>query len=122
MVFRDDYEYIASTAIKKYSKPDINEVFCFIDPKRCFNRFVNAFAWHPTLTGVFVASYTYKTLNTYSRGNINKKINKLLHAIILFQNCLKTVHFCRFVFYNRCIFYIPFVFFKTKNYQVKKNC
>lgn len=67
-IYRDDYEHIAEKAIKKYSKPVIKEVFCFIDPQRCFNRFVNAFAWHPTLSGVFVASYTYKTLNTFARG------------------------------------------------------
>lgn len=66
---RDDYEQIASNAIKRFIRPVITEVFCFIDPKRCANRFVNAFAWHPTLSGVFVASYTYKTLNTFSRGD-----------------------------------------------------
>lgn len=78
-LYRDDYEHIATKSIKKYSKPVINEVFCFIDPKRCFNRFVSAFAWHPTLSGVFVASYTYKTLNTFSRGKLNSQNKLFVH-------------------------------------------
>lgn len=65
---RDDYALIESHAIKRYETPEIVEVCCFIDLKICYDRFVNAFAWHPTLSGVFVASYTYKTINVLAQG------------------------------------------------------
>lgn len=70
IIFRDDYALISSKAVKQYTKPVIREAFCFIDPKKCSDRFVNAFAWHPTMSGIFVASYTYKTLNTFAKGKI----------------------------------------------------
>lgn len=78
-MYRDDYAVIESQAIRKYETPVITEVCCFIDPKICFDRFVNAFAWHPTLSGVFVASYSYKTLNVLFQGKLN--------AILIVINC-----------------------------------
>lgn len=73
---RDDYKHIALKSIKQYVEPVITEVFCFIDPIRCADRFVNAFAWHPTLSGIFVASYTYKVLSTFAKGDYNFAKNK----------------------------------------------
>lgn len=67
-MYRDDYALIEKEALKKYETPEIVEIRCFIEPKICNERFVNAFAWHPTLSGVFVASYTYQTMNVLLRG------------------------------------------------------
>lgn len=66
---RDDYELIASESMKQYVAPVITEFCCFIDPTRCADRLVSAFAWHPYLSGIFVTSYTYKALNTFAKGN-----------------------------------------------------
>lgn len=66
---RDDYTLISKTTVKQYVKPRIKESFCFIDAQRCSDRFVSGFAWHPTLSGVFVASYCFNTPNTFLQGN-----------------------------------------------------
>lgn len=98
-LFSDDYTEISSTAVKQYTRPRIKESFCFIDPKRCADRFVSGFAWHPTLSGVFVASYCFTTTNTFVQGN-------MVH-----------LYFAPIQFHRRLEFAI---LFQTKKIQLKK--
>ncbi|XP_031627764.1 WD repeat-containing protein 63 [Contarinia nasturtii] len=90
-MYRDDYEQIASKSITQYIEPVITEVFCFIDPKRCTDRVVSAFAWHPNLSGIFVASYTYKALNTFAKDEkisddeMNKRSVMLSNPVLMWS-------------------------------------
>lgn len=67
-VYKDDYAALETEEIRKFEMPEIREVNCFIDAKIMKERYVNGFAWHPSLSGVFVASYTYKTMNLLLQG------------------------------------------------------
>lgn len=67
-VYKDDYAALETKEIRRFEMPEINEVNCFIDAKIMKERFVNGFAWHPSLSGVFVASYTYNTMNLLLKG------------------------------------------------------
>lgn len=66
--FRDDYAALETEAIRKFEMPNISEVSCFIDSEIMKERYVNGVAWHPSLSGIFVASYTFNTVNLLSQG------------------------------------------------------
>lgn len=74
-VYRDDYAALETEEIRRFEMPEINEVNCFIDAKIMKDRYVNGFAWHPSLSGVFVASYTYNTMNLLLKGRLSLYLN-----------------------------------------------
>lgn len=59
-MYRNDYPFIARTAVTKYQTPYIEEVCCFAYIAKCKGRYVTSMDWHPEFSGVCVVSYGYK--------------------------------------------------------------
>lgn len=62
--YRDDYTLLAKKQFVSYTQPYLEEVFCFTDLKKTCKQYVCAIDWHPSLSGLFIASYAQHTLNT----------------------------------------------------------
>lgn len=73
-MYRNDYPYISNKKISKSNVPALKELFSFADFSKTSKRFVASMDWHPTFSGVCVASYTFSTLATTISKNTNSDV------------------------------------------------
>ncbi|XP_035782323.1 WD repeat-containing protein 63-like [Anopheles albimanus] len=59
--YRYEYDAIARQPVQCYRTPLITERLSFMDRSRTIGRYVRSIDWHPELSGIFVASYTFET-------------------------------------------------------------
>lgn len=64
-MYRDDYNLIAKKDFPRFQTPVLEETFCFADISKTKNRFVSSVSWHPHLSGIVAASYTFETFSTF---------------------------------------------------------
>lgn len=64
-MYRDDYNLIAKKDFPRFQTPVLEELFCFADISKTKNRFVSSVSWHPHLSGIVAASYTFETFSTF---------------------------------------------------------
>ncbi|XP_059612772.1 dynein axonemal intermediate chain 3 [Phlebotomus argentipes] len=60
-MYRNDYILARSKRLAPFKVPQLSEKFCFADITKTSGRRVHCIEWHPTLSGIFVASYTFDT-------------------------------------------------------------
>uniref|UniRef100_A0A182YQU8 WD repeat-containing protein 63 n=1 Tax=Anopheles stephensi TaxID=30069 RepID=A0A182YQU8_ANOST len=71
-LYRDEYDCIAQKLVPAYRTPQIDEVLSFMNRSLCIGRSVCSMDWHPELSGVFVASYTFETLSKHANKQHNQ--------------------------------------------------
>uniref|UniRef100_A0A182PNG8 WD repeat-containing protein 63 n=1 Tax=Anopheles epiroticus TaxID=199890 RepID=A0A182PNG8_9DIPT len=72
-LYRNEYDCISRTPVPAYRTPRIDEVLSFMNRALCIGRSVRALDWHPELSGIFAASYTFETLSQHAA---NKQHNQ----------------------------------------------
>ncbi|XP_055683423.1 dynein axonemal intermediate chain 3 [Lutzomyia longipalpis] len=60
-MYRNDYILARSKRLSPFQVPHLAEKFCFADISKTSGRRVQCIEWHPTVSGVFVASYAFDT-------------------------------------------------------------
>ncbi|XP_004518912.1 WD repeat-containing protein 63 [Ceratitis capitata] len=60
-MYRNDYAYICNKPIEHYSTPHLEEILCFANISKSYERYVCGIDWYSTLSGLIVTSYTFNT-------------------------------------------------------------
>ncbi|XP_055711511.1 dynein axonemal intermediate chain 3 [Phlebotomus papatasi] len=60
-MYRNDYVLARSKRLAPFQVPKLTEKFCFADITKTSGRRVHCIEWHPTVSGIFVASYAFDT-------------------------------------------------------------
>ncbi|GAB0095994.1 WD repeat-containing protein 63 [Sergentomyia squamirostris] len=60
-MYRNDYILARSKHLAPFQVPRLREKFCFADMTKTSGRRVQCIEWHPTMSGIFVASYAFDT-------------------------------------------------------------
>uniref|UniRef100_A0A182W9Z5 WD repeat-containing protein 63 n=1 Tax=Anopheles minimus TaxID=112268 RepID=A0A182W9Z5_9DIPT len=71
-LYRNEYDCIARKLVPAYRTPHIDEVLSFMNRALCVGRSVCSMDWHPELSGIFVASYTFETLSKHANKQHNQ--------------------------------------------------
>uniref|UniRef100_A0A182S6H8 WD repeat-containing protein 63 n=1 Tax=Anopheles maculatus TaxID=74869 RepID=A0A182S6H8_9DIPT len=71
-LYGNEYDCIAQKLVPAYRTPQIDEVLSFMNRSLCIGRSVCSMDWHPELSGVFVASYTFETLSKHANKQHNQ--------------------------------------------------
>ncbi|XP_052864121.1 dynein axonemal intermediate chain 3-like [Anopheles cruzii] len=60
-LYQNEYDRTFPEAIQPYHSPEIVEKLSFMSRSVTTGRYVRSIDWHPVLSGIFVASYTFET-------------------------------------------------------------
>lgn len=85
-LYRIEYESLGQREIPRFRIPFLEEVFSFADIGRTANRHVAQIEWHPKYSGLFVATYTWHTLSTFSSSAEKEEKEDEINRIILQPN------------------------------------
>ncbi|KFB38526.1 AGAP009027-PA-like protein [Anopheles sinensis] len=86
-LYKNEYHFGAEASVQKYQTPRIDEVLSFMNRSICAGRIVCSMDWHPELSGVFVASYTFETLATLSANEHETSPSKDIVHRVIFEKC-----------------------------------
>uniref|UniRef100_A0A182ISW1 WD repeat-containing protein 63 n=1 Tax=Anopheles atroparvus TaxID=41427 RepID=A0A182ISW1_ANOAO len=88
-LYKNEYGTDVATGVDKYQTPRIDEVLSFMNRSLSVGRTVCSMDWHPELSGIFVASYTFEALSKLS-SNVpepsRKQSENIVHRM-LFEKC-----------------------------------
>ncbi|XP_050072328.1 dynein axonemal intermediate chain 3-like [Anopheles maculipalpis] len=88
-LYSNEYDCISQTLVPSYRTPQIDEVLSFMNRALCIGRSVCSMDWHPELSGVFVASYTFETLSKHANKQHNQSEQPFGDALnrMTFEKC-----------------------------------
>uniref|UniRef100_A0A182M2C2 WD repeat-containing protein 63 n=1 Tax=Anopheles culicifacies TaxID=139723 RepID=A0A182M2C2_9DIPT len=88
-LYRNEYDCIARKLVPAYRTPHIDEVLSFMNRSLCVGRSVCSMDWHPELSGIFVASYTFETLSKHANKQHNQSEQPFGDALnrMTFEKC-----------------------------------